>query len=120
MNDVYNTCRSILMKLGETIPEKTLGIDQSSEMIVETLKMYEEVGDKWLRQETSDKTLNTTLQFYSVIVFASYLCKSYSMAVYYTYKAVQLSLHRGLCEHSLINLTQFTSIATTDDNAEPC
>ncbi len=43
MNDVYNTCRSILMKLGETIPEKTLGIDQSSEMIVETLKMYEEV-----------------------------------------------------------------------------
>ena len=120
VNDVYDTCRSILMKLGETIPEKTLGIDQSKQMIVETLKMYEEVGDKWLRQETGDKTLNTTLQFYSAIAFVSYLCKSYSMVVYYTCKAVQLSLHRGLCEHSLINLVQFTSIATTEDNAEPC
>ena len=83
--------------------------------------MYIEVGDKWLKgEETGDKTLNTTLQFYSTIALASFYGKSYNMVVYYTCKAVQLSLQRELCEHSPVTLAQFTSIAATDDNAELC
>lgn len=119
VNDVYDTCSSILVNLGESIPEScTLS---SSELIAETLRMCEELGDTWLKEEKSDdKTLNRTLQFYSAIVHASFMCKPYSVVVYYTCKAVQLSLHRGLCEHSLLTLAQFTSIATTDDNAELC
>jgi len=120
VNDVYDICSSILRELGESIPESCT-LSKSSEMIAETLNLYEEVGDKWLKGEkTDDKTLNATLQFYSAIALASYFCKSYSMIVYYTCKAVQLSLHRGLCEHSLITLAQFTSIATTDNNAVMC
>ncbi len=120
VNDVYDICSSILRELGESIPESCT-LSKSSEMIVETLNMYEEVGDNWLKGEKADdKTLNATLQFYSAIALASYSCKPFSMIVYYTCKAVQLSLHRGLCEHSLITLAQFTSIATTDDNAELC
>lgn len=119
VTDVHDTCSSILVNLGESTPEScTLS---TSELIAETLNMYEELGDKWLREEkTDDKTLNRTLQFYSAIARASFLCKKYSMVVYYTCKAVQLSLHRGLCEHSLLTLAELTSIATTDDNAELC
>ncbi len=122
LNDAYDICCSILVKLGEPIPEScTLGLKQCSEMIVETLNMYVEVGDKWLKgEETGDKTLNTTLQFYSRIALLSFYGKSCNMVVYYTCKAVQLSLQRGLCEHSPITLAQFTSIAATDDNAELC
>ena len=120
MNDVYDTCSAILTELGESIPESyTLG--KSSEMSAETLKMYEELGDKWLKGEkTDDKTLHTTLQFYNVIVLASLFCKSFSMVVYFTCKAVQLSLHRGLCERTPLTLLQFTSIVTKDDNAVLC
>ncbi len=115
--DVHDTCSSILVNLGESTPEScTLSI---SELIAETINMYEELGNKWLRGEkTDDKTLNRTLQIYSAIIHASFMCKSYSTVVYYTCKAVQLTLQRGLCEHSLITLAQFTSIATTDDTAE--
>ena len=119
MKDVYDTCSAILTELGESIPEwYTLS---KSSVMVETLKMYEEVGDKWLEGEkTDDKTLQTTLQFYNVIALASYFCKSYSMVVYFTCKAVQLTLHRGLCEHTIITLLQFTSVVTKDENAVQC
>ena len=120
MNDVYDTCSAILTELGESIPE-SYTLCKSAEMLAETLKMYEELGDKWLKGEkTDDKTLQTTLQFYNVIALASYFCKSYSMVVYFTCKAVQLTLHRGLCEHTIITLLQFTSVVTKDENAVQC
>ena len=83
--------------------------------------MYKEVGDKWLEGEkTDDKTLNTTLHFYRAIALASFFCKSYSMALHYACKAVQLSLQRGLCECTPLTLLQFTWAAMTDDNADLC
>ena len=120
MNDVYDTCSSILIQLGESIPESST-LKTSSGMIQETLNMYKEVGDKWLEGEkTDDKTLNTTLQFYRAIALASFFCKSRSHVVYFTCKAVQLSLQRGLCECTPLSLMQFTSSATTDENAVLC
>ena len=120
VNDVYDTCSSILVELGESIPESS-ALRSSSEMIKETLKMYNEVGDKWLEGEkTDDKTLSITLQFFRAIALASYFCKSHSMVVYFTCKAVQLTLQRGLCKFTLLSLMQFASVATVDDNAVQC
>ena len=117
---MYDLCSTVLTELGESIPV-TYTLSESSEMLEETLEMYEEVGDKWLEGEkTDDKTLQTTLQFYNVIALASYFCKSYSMVVYFTCKAMQLTLHRGLCEHTIITLLQFTSVVTKDENAVQC
>lgn len=115
--DVYDTCSSILVNLGESTPEScTLS---TSELIAETLNIYEELGNKWLEGEkTDDKTLNRTLQIYSACIHASFVCKSFSKVVYHTCKALQLSLHRGLCEHSLITLAQFSSIVTKHDTVE--
>eukprot|EP00985_Skeletonema_marinoi_P015734 scaffold8218_cov151-Skeletonema_marinoi.AAC.1 len=44
VKDVYDTCSAILTELGESIPE-CYTLSKSSVMLVETLKMYEEVGD---------------------------------------------------------------------------
>eukprot|EP00985_Skeletonema_marinoi_P005579 scaffold2429_cov154-Skeletonema_marinoi.AAC.1 len=33
---------------------------------------------------------------------------------------MQLTLHRGLCEHTIITLPQFTSVVTKDENAVQC
>ena len=119
VNDVYNTCSSVLIKLGESIPDSsTLS---TSEIIRETLDMYADVGTKWLEGEkTNDKTLNTTLQLYRAIALASFFCKSYNMVVYFTCKAVQLTLQRGLCESTPLSLMHFASAAMTDDNAVLC
>jgi hypothetical protein len=117
---VYDSCSTILTELGESIPV-TYTLSESSEMLEETLKMYEEVGDKWLKGEkTVDKTLQTTLQFYNLIVLASYFCKSYSMVAYFTCKAMQLSLQRGLCDHTPLALIQFTTVLNKDENAMLC
>ena len=119
VNDVYDTCSSVLVELGESIPDSsTLS---TSEMIRETLKMYNEIGCKWLEAEkTDDKTLNTTLQLYRAIALASFFCKHRNMVVYFTCKAVQLTLQRGLCEFTLVSIMQFASVTTLDDNAALC
>ena len=120
VNDVYNTCSSILIELGESMPG-SCSLEEASDMTRETLSMYIRVGDKWLEGETTDdKTLNTTLQFYRAIALACFFCKSYIMALYFTCKAVQLSLKRGLCEYTPITLLQFTSVAVTNDSAVLC
>ena len=119
MNDVYNTCSSVLIKLGESIPDSSTVT--TSEMIRETLKMYADVGDKWLEGEkTDDKTLNTTLQLYRAIALASFYCKHHNMVVYFTCKAVQLTLQRGLCEFTLVSIMQFASVTTLDVNSIFC
>lgn len=120
VNEVYTTCSAILTELGETIPESYTFAMASRQMIA-TLNAYEEVGDHWIKgKKTADKTLYKTLQFYNVIALASYFCKSYSMVIYFTCKAVQLSLQRGLCEHTSSALIQFTSVVTKEDNAALC
>ena len=120
MNHVYDTCSTILIELGESIPESSALIN-SSEMIKDTLNMYKEVGDKWLEGEKVDyKTLNTTLQLYRAIAFASFFCKSLSMRVYFTCKALQLTLQRGLCKCTPLTLLQFSMTAITDENAALC
>ncbi|KAK1746792.1 putative AAA ATPase [Skeletonema marinoi] len=120
LNDVYDTCSAILTELGESIPE-FYTLSESSEMIVETIKMYDEAGEEWLKSDaTVDKTLRNTLQLYRAITFASFFCKSHSMVVYFSSKAVQLSLSRGICEHTPLSLLQFTSVAIKDDNAMMC
>ena len=90
-------------------------------MIKETLNMYREVGTQWLEGEkTDDKTLNTTLQLYRALALASYFCKSHSVVVYFTCKAVQLTLRKGLCKCTPLTLLLFTSTSMTDDNAVFC
>ena len=119
MKDVYNTCSSVLIKLGESIPD--VSTYSTSEIILATLYMYREVGTKCLEGEkTDDKTLNTTLQLYRAIALASFFCKSYNMVVYFTSKAVQLTLQSGVTECTPLSLMQFASAAMTDDNAVRC
>ena len=119
MKDVYNTCSSVLIKLGESIPD--VSTYSTSEMILATLYMYREVGTKCLEGEkTDDKTLNTTLQLYRAIALASFYCKSHKMVVYFACKAVQLTLQRGLCEYTLSSIMLFASVTTADDNAVFC
>ena len=119
VNDVYNTCSSVLIELGESIPDSSTVT--TSEMILTTLYMYRQVGTQWLEGEkTDDKTLNTTLQLYRAIALASFYCKSHKMVVYFTCKAVQLTLQRGLCEFTLSSLMLFASVTTADDNAVFC
>jgi cytidylate kinase len=120
VNDVYTTCSTILTELGETIPE-SYTFTMASKQMTATLNAYEKVGENFIKGEkTVDKTLYKTLQFYNVIALASYFCKSYSMVIYFTCKAVQLSLQRGLCEHTASALIQFTSVVTKEDNAALC
>ena len=116
---MYNTCSSVLVELGESIPDSSTVT--TSEMIRETLNMYNEVGDKWFEGErTHDKTLNTTLQLYRAIALASFFCKHRNMVVYFTCKAVQLTLQKGLCEFTLVSIMHFASVTTLDDNAAIC
>ena len=116
---MYDTCSSVLVELGESIPDSSTVT--TSEMIRETLNMYNEVGDKWFEGErTHDKTLNTTLQLYRAIALASFFCKHRNMVVYFTCKAVQLTLRKGLCECTPLTLLLFTSTSMTDDNAAFC
>ncbi len=120
VNDVYTTCYTILTELGETIPE-SYTFTMASKQMTATLNAYEKVGENWIKGEkTVDKTLYKTLQFYNAIALASYFCKSHSMVIYFTCKAVQLSLQRGLCEHTASALIQFTSVVTKEDNAALC
>ena len=121
VNDVYDTCAAILTELGESIPASH-NVIVASRMIHDTLRMYEKVVNQgWLQKEkTCDKTLRTTLRFYSAISLASFFCKSYSMSVYFSSMAVQLSLRKGICDQTPLSLLQFTSIATNDENAVLC
>jgi hypothetical protein len=120
LNDVYDTCSAILTELGESIPE-SYNLSMATTVADETLKMYEDAGEEWLKSDaTVDKTLLNTLQLYKAISFASLFCKSHSMVVYFASKAVQLSLSRGICEHTPLSLLQFTSVAIKDDNAVMC
>jgi hypothetical protein len=119
-----------LIELGETIPESwrdaardsSLITDEASRMITETLNMYEEVdADEWLKsEETDDKTLAITLQFFSAIALSSYFCRSYYVLVSFVCRAVQLSLRKGVCPHTPISLIQFTSMVINDENALSC
>ena len=120
VDDAYNTCSFVLLQLGETIPE-SVAPEAAKTMVEDTLKMYEEAyDDDWLERKMEDKTLRTLIKIYNVMAFSSYFCKSYSMVVYFTCKAMQLTLHRGLCEHTIITLLQFTSVVTKDENAVQC
>ncbi len=92
-------------------------------MVEDTLKMYEEVDDDdWLERNIGDKALRTTLQFYSSIAASSFFCKPVTMTVYFTCKAVQLSLRKGICDHTTLSLLQFTRVINmvTDDDAVLC
>lgn len=119
--DAYNTCKNVLLQLGETVPDSVApGIAKT--MVEDTLAMYEEVDNDWLERNIQDNALRTTLQFYSSIACSSYLCKPVTMAVYFTCKAVQLSLRKGICDHTTLSLLQFTRVMNmaTDDNAVLC
>ena len=120
VDDAYNTCSFVLLQLGETIPDSVTP-EAAKTMVEDTLKMYEEVyDDDWLERKMEDKTLLTTLQFYSSIAYASFYCKSYSMVVYFICKSVQLSLRNGICEHTPLSFLQFTGNETNDDDAVLC
>lgn len=90
-------------------------------MVTETIKLYDEAGPDWLKGEkVDDKTFHNTLKFYNTIALASFFCKTYSIVVYFTCKAVQLTLRKGLCDHTALALLQFTSVASRDENAASC
>ncbi len=88
-------------------------------MVEDTLTMYREGDDiAWLERNIEDNALRTTLQFYSSIIYSSYVCKPITMTVYFTCKAVQLSLRKGICDHTTMSLLQFTRAINmaSDDN----
>jgi hypothetical protein len=118
-----------LIELGETMPEScdaamdsSLIMNTVSKMITETLNMYKEVdADEGLkREETNDKTLGFILQFYSTIVLTSYFSRSYYEVVFFVCRAAQLSLRKGICQHTPLALVQFASIVVNDENALLC
>ena len=120
VDDAYNTCSFVLLQLGETIPE-SVAPEAAKTMVEDTLKMYEEAyDDDWLERKMEGNTLRTLIKIYNVMAFSSYFCKSYSMVVYFTCKAVQLSLRNGICEHTPLSFLQFTGVVTKDDNAVLC
>ena len=109
-----------MLQLGETIPD-LVAFDDVKTMAKDTLTMYEEVDDDdWLERKMEDETFHTKLQFYTSITFSSFFCKSYSLHVYFTCKAVQLSLQKGICEHTPLSLLQFTGAVANTDNAVLC
>eukprot|EP00985_Skeletonema_marinoi_P029067 scaffold26635_cov209-Skeletonema_marinoi.AAC.1 len=115
--DAYDTCSFVLLQLGETIPD-LVAFDDVKTMAKDTLTMYEEVDDDdWLERKMEDETFHTKLQFYTSIAYSSFFCKSYSLLVYFTCKAVQLSLQKGICEHTPLSLLQFTGVVANNDNA---
>ena len=103
------------------MPE-SFNISAISRMIKETLNMYEKVDvDEWLkREETNDKTLGFILQFYRAIALASYFSRSYYVVAFFVCRAVQLSLRKGICQHTPIALVQFASLIINDENALSC
>lgn len=108
--EAYNTCSNVLLQLGETIPD-SVAPEIAKTMAEDTLAMYEEVDDiYWQERNIEDNALRTTLQFYSSIAYSSYLCKPVTMAVFFTCKAVQLSLRKGICDHTTMSLLQFTRV----------
>ncbi|KAK1741510.1 putative AAA ATPase [Skeletonema marinoi] len=118
--DAYDTCSFVLLQLGETIPD-LVAFDDVKTIAKDTLTMYEEVDDDdWLERKMEDETFHTKLQFYTSIAYSSFFCKSYSLLVYFTCKAVQLSLQKGICEHTPLSLLQFTGVVANNDNAVLC
>ena len=117
---MYDTCSFVLLQLGETIPD-LVAFDAVKTMAKDTLTMYQAVvNDDWLERKMEDETFHTKLQFYNSIAFSSFFCKSYSLLVYFTCKAVQLSLQKGICEHTPLSLLQFTGVVANNDNAVLC
>jgi hypothetical protein len=121
-NDVYNICAFVLTQLGESIPPESYSLSMSPIIIKKTFDAYDAVdGEVWLKREkTHDKTLDMTLQFYRAIGFASYFSKSPQIVVYFACKAVQLSIKKGVCEHTAIAILQFAGVVITDSNAIAC
>ena len=120
--DVYDTCASVLTQLGETMPPESYSLSTSPIIINETFDAYDAVdGEVWLMGEKSgDKTLDMTLQFYRAIGFASFFIKPHHIAIYFACKAVQLSLKKGVCEHTALAIVQFASGVIKDSNAFAC
>ncbi len=120
--EAYNTCSNVLRHLGETIPDAVEpGIAKT--MVEDTLTMYEKVDHTfWQKKNIEDNALRSTLQFYSSIIYSSYACKPITMAVYFTCKAVQLCLRKGICDHTTMSLLQFTRVMNmaSDDNPVMC
>ena len=121
VSDAYDICSTILIELGETMPE-SFHFNVISSMITETLNMYEEVdADEWLKsEEMVDKKLGFIFQFYSAIALASYFCRSFYVVVFFVCRAVQLSLRKGICEYTPTSLIQFASLIIKDENALLC
>ena len=104
------------------MPPESYSLSTSPIIINETFDAYDAVdGEVWLRREkTDDKTLDMTLQIYMAIVFASHFIKPYHIALYFACKAVQLSLKKGVCEHTALAIVQFAAGVIKDSNAVAC
>ena len=112
-------CASVLTQLGETMPPESFDCPT---IIKETFDAYDAVGGEvWLmREKTNDKTLDMILQIYMAIGFASYFSKSQLIVVYFICKAVQLTLKKGVCEHTALAIVQFAGVIINDSNAMAC
>jgi hypothetical protein len=117
--DAYNTFSCILTQLGETIPE-SVSPEAATGMITETVNMFEEIyDDEWKRTNMEDETLRATVQFYCGMALAAYFFKPRTIVTWYTCRAVQLCLRKGMCKHCPIALVQLTVLALNRDNI-PC
>ena len=69
--DAYETCSSVLTKLGETVSDK-ISYKEVQTMIAETVKMYDEiVCDEWLETKMQDRTLQSVAKLYTAMLNAA-------------------------------------------------
>ena len=87
--------------------------------ILETLTLYEEIfdDDEWQESRLEDESMVTILQFYGAIGLVALFCTSAQVVIFFLCRAVQLSLRKGICQHTPLALLAFVSMAIKDDNA---
>ena len=116
VNEAHDACSTILTQLGEEIPNSITPASAQA-MVVETLKLYEEVyTDEWLKQSKMEDKV-AVAKFYTNFVTAAYFCKARHMTIAYACKAVQLTLRNGICQYSALSFLQLSILVERHDNA---
>ena len=112
--DTYETCSCILTQLGETVSDK-ISYEEVQTMIAETVKMYDEFPcDAWLETKMQDRTLQSVVKLYTVMLNAAYFCQDDHVAHYLICKMVQLSLRHGACQSTPVSFLYLSSIVNVD------
>ena len=84
-------------------------------MIAETVTMYNEVfSDAWLETKMQDRTLQSVVTLYTVMVNAACFCKVEHVVHFLICKMVQLSLRHGACQSTPVSFLYLSGIVNVD------